>query len=85
MRAKAPEYVYDKHRTRQQVEREIRDLYRKLMRTYRSHKVYAFFDREYHYSPERVDSIVCYGDALPTDVKQASTIYKIAMKDNYQL
>ena len=78
-------YDYDRQATKLQRNREVRDLYRKLMRHYRSHKVAAFFNREYFISPDRLNHIVTICDEVPLDVKKSSTIYRIAIKDNYTL
>lgn len=78
-------YNYDKTQSKLQRNREVRDLYKKLMRNYRSHKIYEFMDREFRISPDLVNHIVSATDNVAVNKKQCSTIYKIAMKENYQL
>jgi hypothetical protein len=79
------EYRYDFKATMSQRRREVRDLYKKLTRVYRTHKVFAFFDREFHIGPAGINAIICEVDDLPIDKKRCSTIYKIAMKPDYRL
>jgi pyruvate-formate lyase-activating enzyme len=55
------------------------------MKRYRSHLVHAFFNREYHISPELVNHIIASCDKVPVDVKHCSAAYKVAIKENYQL
>jgi hypothetical protein len=78
-------HTYDKHQTKLQRNREVRDLYKHLMKRYRSHLVHAFFNREYHISPELVNHIIASCDKVPVDAKHASAAYKAGMKENYQL
>lgn len=79
------EYQYDKKATRAQRMREVRDLYTKLTRVYRTHRVFAFFDREFHIGPSGINTIICEVDDKPIDKKRSSTIYRIAMKPDYKL
>jgi len=79
------EYKYDVKATNAQRAREVRDLYKKLTRVYRMHKVFAFFDREYQIGPSGVTDIICRVDNEPIDNQRRSTIYRMAMKPDYKL
>jgi hypothetical protein len=70
---------------RQERMREIRDIYSKLRKKYRSNVVEEFFIRHYFIRPATLEKLIRQSDNLPVDPASASLQYQQAMSDNFTL
>ena len=66
-------------------DREIRDLYNHLMKTYRTPVVEDFFERNYHVTVQGVRQAMERVDREPVDLGRASIVYIVAIKPEFKL
>lgn len=78
-------YKYDKVATKLQRNREIRDIYRKLMKEYRRAIVYEFLAGQYFIGDNLINSIIVNVDSEPVNRSKTSFIYKVTMRANFKV
>lgn len=66
-------------------DREVRDLYQKLMKKFRYDVVLQFLERNYFIQEGTLMHIMRRVDSNPVDMDRATIIYKVAMADNFSL
>lgn len=66
-------------------EREVRDLFNRLMGKYRSDYVFDFFHQNYFITQSGVYEILKRTDKVPVDITTASIQYKTAIKEDFNL
>ena len=65
--------------------REIRDLYNKLRKSYKYSLVLDFFAQNYCIQEGQLMTVLRRTDKEPVDLKKASVAYQIAIKDDFNL
>lgn len=71
--------------TRKHREREIRDIYSKLMNRYRYPLVLKFFDRNYFIQEGTIMQIMKRVDNKAVDMERVSLIYLHVMREDFNL
>lgn len=67
-------------------EREIRDIYNFLYKTYRSPRIIDFIRENYFFAHQSsVWGMIKRSDNLPVDMSKASIIYKTVFSDGFHL
>lgn len=65
--------------------REIRDLYNKLCKTYKYYLVVKFISKNYCIGEGQIMVILRVTDKEPVDMEKASVIYQVAISDTFNL
>jgi len=71
--------------TRAHADREVRDIYNKLMKRYRTDLVMDFFDRNYYIQDDTVNRIIQRVDKDKIDTTRLSIQYQAVMMETFHL